>query len=95
MCFETTCSFCSFFFVKIVYREIEKEKTDMKAELKIEGMMCPHCSGRVKAALEALDCVASAEVSHETGLAIITLAKDCDEALLKQTVRDCGYKVVE
>jgi Cu2+-exporting ATPase len=79
-------------------RNIDKKDEITKMNtitIKIEGMMCPHCSGRVKAALEALDCVASAEVSHEAGLAIITLAKDCDEALLKQTVRDCGYKVVE
>ena len=69
-----------------------KEKTMMKTiTLKVEGMMCPHCSGRVKGALEALDAVALAEVSHESGTARITLKADCDTALLIKTVTDAGY----
>ena len=44
----------------------------MKTTLKIEGMMCPHCEARVKKALEALDGVESAVVSHETGTAVVT-----------------------
>ena len=66
----------------------------MKKELKIEGMMCMHCSGRVKSALEAMDGVESAIVSHETNNAIITLTKDIPIEALKATVEAEGYKVI-
>ena len=70
----------------------------MKIELKIEGMMCPHCSGRVKKALEALEQVSEAQVSHEAGNAIITMVAGTDEtdarALCTKTVEDAGYTVI-
>ena len=72
----------------------KKGNKKMKKTLKIEGMMCPHCSGRVKKVLEALDAVELAEVSHETGLAAVTLCGMIDDALLKSTVEDQGYKVL-
>lgn len=72
----------------------EKEIKTMKKELKIEGMMCMHCSGRVKSALEALDGVEAAIVSHEKGNAVITLTKDIPYEALKATVENEGYKVV-
>jgi len=62
--------------------------------LKIEGMMCPHCSGRVKKVLEALPQVIEAEVSHEKGTAIVKLSAPVEDALLKKTVEDQGYQVV-
>ncbi len=67
----------------------------VKKELKIEGMMCMHCSGRVKSALEAMDGVETAIVSHETNNAIITLTKEIPYDALKATVEAEGYKVVE
>ena len=66
----------------------------MKKTLKIDGMMCPHCSGRVKKVLEALDAVETAEVSHETGLAIVTLNGAVADDMLKKTVEDQGYTVL-
>ena len=66
----------------------------MEVTLKIEGMMCPHCSGRVKTALEALDGVASAAVSHESGTAVVTLTKEISADTLKATVQEQGYTVV-
>ena len=63
-------------------------------DLKIEGMMCPHCEARVKAALEAAQGVASADVSHEKGLAVVTLAEDIDKDTLAKVVTDAGYKVI-
>jgi Cu2+-exporting ATPase len=65
----------------------------MKKTMKIEGMMCPHCSGRVKKCLEALDGVESAEVSHESGSAIVNMNSSVTEDLLKKTVEDQGYTV--
>jgi Cu2+-exporting ATPase len=72
----------------------KKGNKKMEKTLKIEGMMCPHCSGRVKKVLEALEAVELAEVSHETGLAVVTLGKSIDDATLKSTVEDQGYKVL-
>lgn len=69
------------------------ENKKMTITITIEGMMCPHCSGRVKQALEALACVESADVSHERGNAIVTLKDGGDKALLRKTVEDAGYKV--
>ncbi len=70
-----------------------KGEHTVKITITIEGMMCPHCSGRVKQALEALAFVESAEVSHESGTATVTLKEACDKALLKKTVEDAGYTV--
>lgn len=66
----------------------------MKKEMKIEGMMCGHCSGRVKGALEALDGVESAEVSHESGTALVTLGAQIPDEKLKNAVEGQGYHVV-
>ena len=71
-----------------------KEKEKMEITLKIEGMMCPHCSGRVKSALEGVTGVEKAEVSHETGLAIVTADKSVSRQVLVDTVVSNGYKVV-
>ena len=66
----------------------------MEKTLKIEGMMCMHCSGRVKKALEAIDGVESAQVSHETGTAVVTLSREVPDDVLKKAVTDAGYEVV-
>ena len=76
-----------------------EDKTKMKTiTIKIEGMMCPHCSGRVKSALESSELVSAADVSHERGDAIITLTgsagEDAREALCA-VIADAGYKVVD
>ena len=66
----------------------------MEKTMKIEGMMCGHCSGRVKKVLEELPQVVEAVVSHETGTAVLTLNAPVDDALLKKTVEDQGYTVI-
>ena len=71
-----------------------KERKTMEKTLKIEGMMCTHCSGRVKKALEEVPGVLSAEVSHESGTAVVTLGAPVDDAVLKKAVEDQGYQVV-
>ena len=70
-----------------------KEEKIMEKTLTIEGMMCPHCSGRVHDALEANDAIANAVVSHETGTAVVTLAAEISDEALTQIVVDAGYKV--
>ena len=74
---------------------IEKETEIMEKTLKIEGMMCGHCEMHTKKALEALDGVTEASVSHETGTAVVTLEKDIADDILKQAVADQGYKVTD
>lgn len=66
----------------------------MEKTLKIEGMMCVRCAGRVQKALEALDGVTSAQVSHENKCAVVTLSKDVDTAVLEKAVTDAGYQVI-
>ncbi len=70
-----------------------KEEKTMVKTLNIEGMMCVHCEARVKKALEALEGVASAEVSHEKGTAVVTLTADITDAALKKAVEDQDYTV--
>ena len=65
----------------------------MTKTLTIEGMMCPHCEATVKKALEALDPVAEAKVSHESGTAIVTLSGEVSDDILKKAVADKDYKV--
>lgn len=72
---------------------IEKETKTMEKTLKIDGMMCGHCEMHVKKALEALDGVTNAEVSHKAGTAVVTMEKEITNDVLKQAVEDQGYKV--
>ena len=72
---------------------IKKETKQMEKTIKIEGMMCNHCEMHVKKALEALDGVKSAEVSHTAGTAVVTLEKAVADNALKQAVVDQGYTV--
>ena len=66
----------------------------MEKTLKIQGMMCPHCEAHVKNALEGVDGVVSAQVSHEKGTAVVTLNKEIDTNLLIDVVEKQGYKVI-
>ena len=68
-----------------------KEEKEMKETVKIKGMMCGHCEMAVKKALEALDGVEKAEVSHETGTAVLTLSKEIPDADIKKAVEDKDY----
>ena len=70
------------------------EETTMTKTMKIEGMMCGHCEAAVKKALEALDGVEAAEVSHEKGTAVVTLAKEVEDEVLKKTVEEKDYQVI-
>ena len=73
----------------------KQEETTMEKTMKIEGMMCGHCEARVKKALEALPEVDRADVSHEKGIAVLTLNAQVADELLKKTVEDQDYKVMD
>ena len=71
----------------------EKEINTMEKTIKIEGMMCGHCEATVKKALEALDGVISADVSHDKGTAVVALEKDVSDDVLTKAVEDKDFKV--
>ena len=84
---------------KRIKNEISKEDLNMTTEqgmvktMTIEGMMCGHCEARVKKTLEAIEGVASAEVSHEKGTAVVTLTAPVSDDVLKTAVEAQDYTV--
>jgi len=76
------------------YIEKEGEHSKMKETVRIEGMMCPHCEASVKKALEALDGIDEAVVSHEKGTAEITLSKEVAQDAIKKAIEDRDYKFI-
>lgn len=74
--------------------EMKGDKKTMKKTMVIEGMMCGHCEASVKKALEQIAGVAGAEVSHETGKAVVSCSDDIGEDVLKAAVEAQDYKVV-
>lgn len=77
--------------------EIKKEKENMIMEktMEIKGMMCGHCEATVKKALEKIEGVEEAIVSHEQGTAIVKMSEEVSDELLKQVVEDRDYEVVK
>ena len=80
--------------IKQANRKVEEDET-MTKTMKIEGMMCGHCEAAVKKALETLEGVESAQVSHEEGTALVTLESQVADDVLKKAVEDKDYKVTE
>ena len=78
------------------YKGIKYNQEDqtMTETAKIEGMMCNMCEKHVKNALEGLDGVENAVVSHDNGTAVMTVSKKVAEADVKKAVEDAGYKFV-
>ena len=72
----------------------DKEKTKMEKVITIEGMMCGHCEATVKKALEALDGVVSADVSHDKGTAVVKLESDVSDDVLTKAVEEKDFKVI-
>lgn len=79
--------------IKII-KNVTEESKAMEKTIKIEGMMCGHCEAAVKKALEELPEVESAEVSHVSGTAKVTLKDEIDNDVLKKAVEDKDYKVI-
>ena len=72
----------------------QKENSFMTKTIKIEGMMCGHCEKAVRKALEAIDGVESATVSHVEGTAIVNLSKEVDNKVLADAVIAEEFEVV-
>lgn len=77
----------------LIIEEKEEEK-NMTKTMKIEGMMCGHCEARVKKTLEALEGVASAEVSHVEGTAVVTLSAPLEDDVLRKAIEEQDYSVI-
>jgi Cu+-exporting ATPase len=71
-----------------------KEETELKTELKIEGMMCQHCVKHVHNALEKMDGVTGVEVSLENKNAIVTSTKEISQSDFAKVIDDAGYQLV-
>ncbi len=80
--------------IKQANQKVQEDET-MTKTMKINGMMCGHCEAAVKKALEAVEGVESAQVSHEEGTAIVTLQSDVADEVLKKAVEDKDYEVTE
>ena len=76
---------------KSVFSDVKE--TAMTRTMNIEGMMCAHCEASVRKALEAVEGVASADVSHEKGTAVVALSSEVSDDVLKKAVEDKDYKV--
>lgn len=81
--------------IKTKHHELEKESQKMEKTMNIEGMMCGHCEARVKKILEAIPGVEAAEVSHEKGTAVVKMASEVADEVLKKAVEDQDYQVTE
>lgn len=80
---------------KVRHKDTSRKKVkSMSVTMNIEGMMCGHCEARVKKTLEAIPGVASAEVSHTAGTAVVTLNAPVEDSVLKEAVEAQDYKVV-
>ena len=79
---------------KNLHEDNLKEGKVMTKTMKIEGMMCGHCEATVKKALEAIEGVNSAEVSHEAGTAVVELSEEVQDEVLQKAVEDKDYKVL-
>ena len=79
--------------IKTKHHELEKESHKMEKTMNIEGMMCGHCEARVKKTLEAIPGVEAAEVSHEKGTAVVKMASEVADEVLKKAVEDQDYQV--
>ena len=75
-------------------KTVETEEQEMEKTMNIEGMMCTHCEATVKKALEAIDGVEAAEVSHEQDKAVVTLCADVADDVLKNAVEAKDYTVI-
>ena len=76
-----------------VQNTTKQEEITMKKTMKIEGMMCGHCEATVKKALESIDGVTEAVVSHESGTAVVSMTTEISDEVLTQTIEDKDYKV--
>ncbi|MBE6045382.1 MAG: heavy metal translocating P-type ATPase [Clostridiales bacterium] len=79
---------------KIKIKTVETEEQEMEKTMNIEGMMCTHCEATVKKALEAINGVEAAEVSHEQDKAVVTLCADVADDILKNAVEAKDYTVI-
>ena len=67
------------------------KKKEAGVILKVEGMMCPHCEARVKAAVEAVEGVTSAIPSHKKNT--VTVFGQCDLEKVREVITAQGYQV--
>lgn len=77
----------------VIEKLSEEKNMNTTFTMQIEGMMCPHCEARVKKALEAVEGVQEAKVSHQEANAVVTAAASVTKDSLAKAVTDAGYEV--
>ena len=75
-------------------KNINEEDSKMTKTIKINGMMCSHCTGRVQEALNKLDGVTASVTLDNGGTAVVTLTKNISDDTLRSVVTDAGYEVI-
>lgn len=78
----------------VQFKEEKKMNQNLEKVMEIEGMMCGHCEAAVKKALESIDGVEDACVSHEKNQAVVKLKSDISDEILIQAVEEKDYKVI-
>ncbi len=66
----------------------------MKKIIDIKGMTCGHCQARVEKVLNEIDGV-EAKVDLKKNRAVVNLKKDISDQILRNTVTEAGYEVVD
>lgn len=66
----------------------------MTKTVKIDGMMCGHCTARVEKALSAIDGIDSVKASVEDKNAVIEMSKEVSDEIIRKAIEDCGYTVM-
>ena len=74
---------------------MEKGKVEIMTKvMKIEGMMCGHCTGRVQKVLAGLEGVTEVTMSLENKTATVVMSAEVADDVLNAAVTDAGYDVI-
>lgn len=68
-----------------------------KIEIRISGMSCTGCENRVENVLKNIENVESVNANYNTGIVEIGInnIKDLDIDMIKETLEDLGYDILE
>jgi len=67
----------------------------MQTTIKIKGMTCGHCEGRVNTELGKISGVSEVKAVASDGVAVVTSTEPLNSAEVLQAVSAAGYKVID
>lgn len=71
------------------------DKANNKKQIVIKGMTCSHCTAAVEKALKEVEGVEVEKVDLDSKSAYIALDKPVEDKILKEVIKNAGYKVVK